>query len=183
MSAPEKAESAAALNARGMDYTAAERYDEAIAAFGRALEIEPGNQGIRYNRGEAYRRAGRSAEATVDLEAVLAAEGESSDLLLALGLVAYEADDFDTAAERYERALVIKSDFPEAWNDLGVVEFRRAAYERARNDFEKAVALDPAYADAWLNLADTYDELGMQKERRGAEAKAKALGARGEAAD
>jgi tetratricopeptide (TPR) repeat protein len=171
---------AEALNARGMDYTAAERYDEAVAAFTAALEQEPANAGIRYNRGEAYRRAGCSAEAKTDLEAVLAAEGESAALLLALGLVAYEADDFDTAAERYERALVIKPGFPEAWNDLGVVEFRREAYSKAREAFEKAIALDPNYADAWLNLADSYDELGLARERRDAMAKAKALGARNE---
>jgi tetratricopeptide (TPR) repeat protein len=178
-----KPETAASLNARGMDLTAGERYEEAIAAFGRALELEPGNTGIRYNRGEAFRRSGRSAEATTDLEAVLAVEGESADLLLALGLVAYEAEDFDTAASRYERALVLKSDYPEAWNDLGVVEFRRDDYSRARTDFERAVALDPKYADAWLNLADAYEELGMGRERREAMAKAKALGARGESTE
>ena len=180
MSAPEKKESAAALNARGMDLTAGERYEEAIAAFGRGLELEPGNVGLRFNRGEAFRRAGRSAEATADLEAVLAVDGESADLLLALGLVAYEADDFDQAAARYERALVLKSDYPEAWNDLGVVEFRREKYALARADFEKAVALDPLYVDAWLNLADTYNELGMEKERRSATERLRELGGRAE---
>ena len=183
MSGQGKPESAATLNARGMDLTAGERYEEAIAAFDRALDLEPANTGLRYNRGEAYRRAGRAVEATSDLEAVLAAEGESADLLLALGLVAYEADEFDIAASRYERALVLKSDYPEAWNDLGVVEFRRGEYARARKDFEKAVSLFPGYAEAWLNLADSFSELGMEKERREALAKGKALGFAGEEED
>lgn len=180
MSETKKPESAAALNARGMDLTSGERYAEAIEAFDRALDLEPGNLGIRYNRGEANRRAGRSAEARADLEAVLEGEGESPDLLLALGLVAYEADEFDMAASRYERALVLKSDYPEAWNDLGVVEFRRGEYSRARKCFEKAVAQSPEYAEAWLNLADSYSELGMERERRDALAKGKASGARNE---
>jgi Tfp pilus assembly protein PilF len=111
---------------------------------------------------------------------VLAAEGESADLLLALGLVAYEADDFDVAASRYDRALVLKSDYPEAWNDLGVVEFRRGEYARAQKAFEKAVALSPGYAEAWLNLADSYSELGMERERREAAEKGKSLGFRNE---
>jgi Flp pilus assembly protein TadD len=175
-----KPESAAVLNERGMDLTAGERYEEAIEAFDRALELEPSNPGLRYNRGEAYRRAGRAAEARADLEAVLAAEGESADILLALGLVAYEADDFEAAAARYERALVLKSDYPEAWNDLGVVEFRRGEYRKAGDDFEKAVALAPGYAEAWLNLADSYSELGMERERREALAKGRASGARSE---
>lgn len=180
MSSPKKPESASTLNARGMDLTSGGLYAEAIEAFDRALALEPGNVGIRYNRGEAYRRAGRPAEAQADLEAVLDAEGESADLLLALGLVAYEADDFETASSRYERALVLKADYPEAWNDLGVVEFRRGDYERARRCFEKAVAISPRYDEAWLNLADSYSELGMVWEQREIIAKLKALGAKNE---
>ena len=111
---------------------------------------------------------------------MLAAEGESADLLLALGLIAYEGDDYGIAADRYERALVLRPDYPEAWNDLGVVEFRRGEYRKASKDFEKAVALEPAYLDAWLNLADAYDELGMEKERRSAAAKIRELGGRTE---
>ena len=60
-------DTAASLNARGMDLTAAERYEEAIAAFDRALELEPRNAGLRFNRGEACRRAGKSAEAKAEL--------------------------------------------------------------------------------------------------------------------
>jgi tetratricopeptide (TPR) repeat protein len=54
--------------------------------------------------------------------------------------------------------------------------FRRGDYGKARRDFEKAVALDPGYGEAWFNLRDTYEELGMKKERASAAAKAKALG-------
>jgi tetratricopeptide (TPR) repeat protein len=168
--------SAAALNDRGMALTAAGRYEEAIAAFTRGAELEPANPIFPYNRGEANRRAGRLAEAKADLEAAMASGGEEADLLLALGLVAYEADDYEAAEASYERALVLHEAFPEAWNNLGVVMFRRGDYGKARRDFEKAVALDPGYGEAWFNLRDTYEELGMKKERASAAAKAKALG-------
>ena len=45
MSETKKPETAAALNARGMDLTSGERYAEAIEAFDRALDLEPGNAG------------------------------------------------------------------------------------------------------------------------------------------
>ena len=157
MSGQGKPESAATLNARGMDLTAGERYEEAIAAFDRALELEPANPGLRYNRGEAYRRAGRSAEAAADLEAVLAAEGESADLLLALGLVAYEADDFDMAASRYERALVLKADYPGGLERprRGGVPPRRVLARQEVTSRRRSTSR-PDYAEAWLNLADSY---------------------------
>lgn len=159
-----------------MALTQAGRYDDAIKAFSQGLELEPRNSVFFYNRGEAYRRAGKLAEARGDLEAALELSGEEADLLLALGLVAYENDDYDLAEERYERALVLKAAFPEAWNDLGVVKFRRGNYEGARLAFEKAVALEPDYGDAWFNLRDTYEELGLKKEGAKAAARVKELG-------
>ena len=126
-------------------------------------------------------RAGRSAEAKADLEAVLAAEGESADLLLALGLVAYEGGTTSTPRRSATREhSLLNPAIPRPGTILGVVEFRREAYSKAREDFEKAVALDPKYTDAWLNLADVYDELGLGREQRDAMAKAKALGAKNE---
>ncbi len=80
-------------------------------------------------------------------------------------------------------ALVLKSDYPEAWNDLGVVKFRSGDYAAARAAFERAVALRDDYPDAWLNLADALEELGRPREAREAAAKAKSLGWRGEGGD
>lgn len=168
-----------ALNERGMRLTDAERYDDAIAAFDAALQFDPGNSGIRYNRGEALRRAGRFAQARAELVAVLEAEGEAPDLLLALGLVAYESDDYPAAISHYERAIAIRPDYPEAWNDLGVVRFRSEDYPKARQCFEKAVALRPDYAEAWFNLADTYEELGLAADERHARACLREIAARG----
>ena len=170
----------AKLNDKGMALTQAGKYDEAIAAFTKGLELEPGNPVFHYNRGEAYRRAGRLVEAKADLEAVLELSGEEADLLLALGLVADEDDDFDLAERHYERALVLRSAFPEAWNNLGVVKFRRGDYPAAREAFEKAVALDADYGEAWYNLRDTYEELGLKAERAKAAARVRELGAEDE---
>lgn len=170
----------AKLNDKGMALTQAGNYDEAIAAFSKGLELEPGNPVFYYNRGEAHRRAGRLVEAKADLEAVLALSGEEPDLLLALGLVADENDDFDLAERYYERALVLRAAFPEAWNNLGVVRFRRGDYRAAREAFEKAVALDADYGEAWYNLRDTYEELGLKTERAKAAARVRELGAEDE---
>ena len=96
--------------------------------------------------------------------------------LLALGLTRYEADDYEAAGAAYERALALKADFPEAWNDLGVARFRSGDYAGARACFGKAVALRADYEEALFNLADCCDELGLGRERDAARSKLKALG-------
>ena len=53
------------LNLRGMELTDAGRYEKAIEAFSQALEQEPRNAGILYNRGEALRRAGETHAWTI----------------------------------------------------------------------------------------------------------------------
>ena len=94
--------------------------------------------------------------------------------------MADEDDDFDLAEKHYERALVLKAAFPEAWNNLGVVRFRRGDYPAAREAFEKAVALDADYGEAWYNLRDTCEELGLKAEREKAAARVRELGAEDE---
>jgi len=168
-------ETLAELDRAGRRHTDAGRYDEAVATFTAALELRPGNPSLLYNRGEAYRRAGKLAEARFDLEAVLEIEGESADLLLALGLVAYESEDWALAIERYEASIAL-SPSPEAWNDLGVVHFRKGDYPRARAAFERAIGLRPDYGEAWFNLHDTLDELGLAADTRRAAAKLRELG-------
>ena len=153
------------LNRRGVDLTDSGKYPEAIRAFTEALALSPGSAGILFNRAEAYRLSGAFAEARADLEAARAKEPEAADVLHALGLLAYEEDDFDAAETWYRKALDLDPKNAEAWNDLGVVGFRKGDYAAARERFEKAVHADRDAVEAWFNLADACDELGLARER------------------
>ncbi len=90
---------------------------------------------------------------------------DSPEVLHALGLVAYDSEDFDQARLYYKKAIEKDTAYAPAWNDLGVIAFRSQKYDEARAHFEKATALDADFSEAWFNLADTYDELGMGQMR------------------
>jgi len=157
---------AVTMNRRGVDLTDAGRYADALAAFDKALAQLPDSPGILFNRSEARRLSGDTEGARTDLERALELEPGSADILHALGMVAYDDDDFDLAERRYGEALVVLPAYAEAWNDLGVVKFRRGDFPAARSCFEKAVAADPDSTEAWFNLTDTYEELGLAREKR-----------------
>ena len=61
-------ESAAAQNSQGREHLRTENYEAALAAFNRAIELDPDYVFAYRNRAQVYRRLGRSAEAEADEE-------------------------------------------------------------------------------------------------------------------
>ncbi|MCX7026094.1 MAG: tetratricopeptide repeat protein [Spirochaetes bacterium] len=170
--------SAASLNRKGIDLTDVGKYTEAIAAFASALEAGGRLPGILFNRAEAERLSGDFESARKDLDEALALAPTEPDYLHALGLLAYDMDNFAAADALYNQVIALKADHSQAWNDKGIIRFRKGEYAAARSCFEKAVAADPELKEGWFNLADTYDELGMKEARAEALRKLSALGAR-----
>ena len=156
---------ASALNVRGIRQTDSGRFPEAIASFTEALGIDPGMSGVLFNRAEAKRLSGDVDGARADILEALRLSPGDAEFIHALGLLAYEEDNFSAAADFYKQAIAAKADFAQAWNDLGVIHFRKSEYAKARDCFEKATNIDSDMAEAWFNLADTYEELGLKAER------------------
>jgi tetratricopeptide (TPR) repeat protein len=165
MANSEKNKLIADLNNQAVSLIDAGRYQEAIHLLDKALALDPSRTGVLFNRAEAHRLAGDFDAARKDLLSELHMEPDSPEVLHALGLLAYEEDDFPGALEFYRKALDKDPLYAPAWNDLGVVAFRSEKYDEAREAFEKATSLDPDFSDAWFNLADTYDELGLADKR------------------
>jgi len=69
------------------------------------------------------------------------------------GMEAWEHNDFPKAAEQFEKATGIYTQYDTAFNNLGVMYFRMNQVEKARAAFEKSVALNDRNADADRNLA------------------------------
>ena len=168
MANSEKNRTVSELNNRAVSYIDSGRYAEAIDLLTKALSLDPSRAGILFNRAEAHRLSGHMEEARRDLRAELQLVPNSPEVLHALGLVAYDGEDFDQARLYYAKAIEADAAYAPAWNDLGVIAFRTQRYDEARVDFEKASTLDPDFSEAWFNLADTYDELGMGQKRAAA---------------
>ncbi|MCA9616109.1 MAG: tetratricopeptide repeat protein [Myxococcales bacterium] len=86
--------------------------------------------------------------------------------LLALGREHYEKREFDKA-EHYLKQVVERGiAFADVFNMLGVIAHDGGELESARDHFESALGINPKYTEAALNLAVTYNDLGLYDEAK-----------------
>jgi tetratricopeptide (TPR) repeat protein len=153
-------ETADALNNSGIALTEANRPNDAIPLFRKALKMEPGNPLLWLNLGIAQQRTGDYEEALDSFHRALAIDGCLAEAWLSMGLIYYEMEEFELCEDCYHSALSFSDNDPKTWNNLGVLYFTEGRLSEARSYFEKAVCLAPHYYDALYNLRDTCRELG-----------------------
>jgi tetratricopeptide (TPR) repeat protein len=152
-------ETSAFLNNSGIALTEANRPNEAIPLFRKALIMDPENPFLWTNLGIAQQRTGDYEEALNSFQRALGIEDDISDAWVSMGLIYYEMEQFELSEECYHSALLREDTSPKIWNNLGVLYFVEGSYEEARHCFEEAIHLAPLYYDAMFNLRDTCREL------------------------
>ena len=107
------------------EYRGAGALDEAIAQYGRALDLRPGFADVRLALARALLERGRHAEAASHLDVVLGATPDLLDAMLLRGLSAYLQGDLDGAGAVWSRAAARHPEEPR-------VEIYRAMLDRRR---------------------------------------------------
>lgn len=108
-------------------------------------------------------RSGRQAEAEALARKCLA-EGRHVDLaLFGLGILLYQRQDYDNAADALKRSIAVRAT-PAAWTNLGAAYRATAKLTEAAAAYQQALALDPKFADASANYANVLLDLGNHDE-------------------
>ncbi len=136
--------------ARGLVAFHGAQWNEAIAAFGRALEADSKDARARYYRGLARARAGDTAGAIVDLEQALRDQPDLPHAWLDLGIAYLSAGRLDDARAALERAVERGHERHVAEFFLGLVKYRLGEYAAASELFRQA------QADPEVRLPATY---------------------------
>jgi superkiller protein 3 len=82
------------------------------------------------------------------------------------GLQAKAAKRFPEAVSDFRRAVEIRPNFPEAWNELGFALRNTGQYAEALRAYEQALRLRPNYPEALEYLGEAYVKLGRLDEAR-----------------
>ena len=80
------------------------------------------------------------------------------------GYLKNNQEDPDGAIEDYDKAIPLKPDYTNAWNNKGLTLGKLIRYEEAIKCFDKAIEISPDSADGWYNKGITLGKLSKYVE-------------------
>ena len=81
------------------------------------------------------------------------------DVIMERGVDAQTAGDIETARALYDRAILIKPDYPEAWNRRASIFLMEENYPEALRDLNETLRLEPRHFGAWAGLGMMFESM------------------------
>jgi Tfp pilus assembly protein PilF len=178
--------SAAQLTALGNEALVQGRLEAAADYFERALAVDRSAFAALFNLGLTRQQLGQDEEARRVYDDALRLRPGHAEVLCNLGVIAYRASDWATAADRFLEAARLSgtgaaADTADYWFNAGTARERLGQWVGAQRAYDEALVLDADHAGARFNLGTLY--LGPLADQAGASAKALAHLGRATTAD
>jgi Flp pilus assembly protein TadD len=143
----------------------------AVAAFGKALELEPGHVPSLLARAESWRRLGKRGEARADYEAAIKLDEDDIATRLRLASLLREGGDTDGSLRAVREVLkrqVEGKELADANVELGLIYLAAGREELAELVLSKAATVDAKNPKVWnalalLALAEGKDQEAFQR--------------------
>ena len=128
---------------KGVSLLEAGKYDEAIAAFQKALESNAGSAVFHYNLAVAYERKGQIADAHREFGEAIKLKPDFGEAQLAQGNAYMREQNFEAAVEYLTKASeLLPANYNAAYN-LGACLANSGKYAESEAAFRKAVLISP----------------------------------------
>lgn len=136
----------------------------AESSFRKALALMPDFFPAQFNLAIALRDQGRLAEASTELETLVAKQPQHADAYNVLGYVYMRMERLDDAERSFRAALAINPAFPDVLTNLGNVLAARQHWEEAVGYHRRALGVAPTHGGAAINLGSALVALGRLEE-------------------
>lgn len=155
---------AAAFNDAGLAAYSHQRYDQAVVAFRRSIELDPGQAAIHLNLSIALSEAGRAAEALLEAREAVRLAPQNLKARAAVCGVSLESGDAASAMGCYAELIRLHPDDPTALAGKSTALFMRGKKSEAIASMKEVVRSFPSYGDAYNYLGVMlYQTKEMQK--------------------
>jgi tetratricopeptide (TPR) repeat protein len=127
------------------------KYEEAIVAWKKALELNPDEASVHLNLGVTLARLGRPDEAVVEYRKALEINPDDAETHYRFGMSLADMGKFDEAVAEYEKGLALRpkdakdADLATVYDFLGRARAGKGDMAAAVKDFEKATQLNPGF--------------------------------------
>jgi protein O-GlcNAc transferase len=124
------------------------RMDEAIAAYDRALSINPDYADAYNNMGNAFKDQGKLQEAIAAYDRALSIKRDFAEAYNNMGNALQEQGNLEEAIAAYDRALSIKPAYADAYSNMGTALKDQGKLDEAIAAYDRAFSIKPDYAVA-----------------------------------
>lgn len=132
----------------------------ALAAYRRAVQLNPENPEAYERLGWAEYSLARDAEALIHFEQALTLEPDRPMSAHGAGVAAYQLRQYRRAADHLEAAATLNPDNAAVFEYLGLSEYRLGDYASALDHLSVALQLNPESGSIHYYLARTQTQLG-----------------------
>jgi tetratricopeptide (TPR) repeat protein len=138
--------------------------EKAITAFRKALELDPGNNFIRFRLACFLLKSDRVDEAIPILEKASSLDPRDVGAHTHLGIAYRSKGLLKEAIAAYEKAIYLNPTFTETYINYGLALLGAGRLDEAIAAFRKAIKLDPTIANIYGGLGNAYKLKGLLKE-------------------
>jgi tetratricopeptide (TPR) repeat protein len=117
------------------------KYDQAIEAYTKAIDIDPDFAKAYDNRGAAYAQEGNLSSAISDFTMAIANNPNDAEAYNNRGRAYAKLGDYVPAVSDFTKAIKIEPDYTKAYNNRAHVFYDIKKYDRALADVQKVQAL------------------------------------------
>jgi len=136
------------------------RYDDAVEAYRRALDLRANFPIVHSNLGNTLKQLGRLDDAIASCQRALEYDPDYSTAYNNLGVAYVAKGDLDAAKATFEKSLELMPDGVVAHSNLAAALVRQGDFAGGTAQSEAALKIDPKYAEAHKNLAIVWLLLG-----------------------
>jgi len=148
-------------NNRGTTYTELGQHAQALADYGRALELDPTFAQAYTNRGITYKALGQHAQALVDYGRALELDPTLAQAYANRGNTYADLGQPAQSLADYGRALELAPTYAQAYVNRGTTYADLGQHAQALADYSRALELNPTLAQAYYNRGNAYQVLGQ----------------------
>ena len=149
------------LNAVGNVYKAKHQFDQALAAFDRALAVDPHFAAAHSNRGIILNQLKRYEEALASFDRAILDQDQLVEpyvnRVIALMGLFHEEEALASA----DHAILLNPHLAEAYSNRGLVLIKLMRFEEAFDALSGAIQLDPSLAEAYSNRSNALWTMGQ----------------------
>lgn len=147
----------------GDDFMEVRNYQDAIAQYTKAIELDPSNYKGYVQRALAYEKTKNFHDAAADFDRAVVFRGNDAELLFQAGNAYYQNKEYALAVDRLNKANDAKANYLDAYQVRSMANLALERYNDALEDCKKALRLKEDERNLY-NLARVYEKLEMYNE-------------------